>query len=208
MAYDSHLINIVEFTRLYLAVFYSFVAIFYTVKIVLAKRSQKSELVFSGKPLTATWYNHMTFRLFRVLIWWVCVLRFFYPDVDSYLGVLPATYCSYSILLGNGLLAVGFASTLVVHFSLGSQWRSGIDPQGPQQLITHGFYRYSRNPMFVGIAIAQLGFFLALPSLFSLICLFLGLTILYRQTLSEERHLLENFPGTYPQYQAQVRRWL
>ena len=109
---------------------------------------------------------------------------------------------------GNLLLTCGFVFTIIVHLSMGSQWRSGIDPKGPAQLMTHGFYRYSRNPMFSAIALSQLGFFLALPSLFSLICLLVGLFTLYRQAIVEEQHLASAFPAAFAQYKAGTRRWL
>ena len=58
---------IIEFTRIYLAVFYTAVALFYTVRIITAKKNTHSELVFLGQPFCSHWWNHMTFRLFRVL---------------------------------------------------------------------------------------------------------------------------------------------
>lgn len=111
-------------------------------------------------------------------------------------------------MLGNALLTVGFILTMVVHFNMASLWRSGIDPQGPDELKVNGFYAYSRNPMYLGVAAAQLGFFLALPSVFSLVCLLVGLTALYRQVLIEEQHLVSIFNTQYKKYKELVPRWL
>lgn len=111
-------------------------------------------------------------------------------------------------MLGNILLTIGFLLTIYVHLNLAKNWRSGIDPLGPQQLKTSGLYSYSRNPMYVGVAVAQLGFFLALPSLFTLICLIVGFYTLRSQIRVEEGHLTTRFSAHYLAYKQNVPRWL
>jgi len=199
---------VVEFTRLYLAVFYTAVAVFYALRITAKHRSVARPVVFPGATYSATWWNHLAFRLFRFLIWVVCVLRLFFPSIDQYIGVIPELNRVPVLLAGNVLLTLGFLLAIFVHFDLKKQWRSGIDPQGPETLKTDGPFRFSRNPMFLGVAISQFGFVLALPSLFAIVCWFVGAYALHRQTLAEEAHLLSKFPKGYPRYAARVRRWL
>ena len=199
---------IAEFTRVYLAVFFSFVAAFYTVRIVRMKKAVGQELVFPGSLFCSTWWNHMMFRFFRVVIWMVCLWRVFFPSIDACLGLFESYQHFTVILIGNVLLTLGFAFTIAVHFSLATGWRSGVDPDGPAKLVSTGAYAFSRNPMFLGVAIAQAGFFLALPSVFSLVCLCVGLLMLHRQVKAEERHLSAQFPLAYAAYAARVRRWL
>ena len=199
---------IVEFTRIYLAVFYSVVAAFYALRITAKKRVDSSEVVFPGGRYSSTWWNHMLFRGFRFVIWMVCLLRWPFPVVDNYLGLFTALNTWPVVLAGNILLTLGFLFAIAVHFALGRQWRSGIDPQGPGELRIDGFYRYSRNPMFGGVAVAQVGFLFALPSVFSAVCLVIGLYALRRQVLAEEGHLAKRFPEEYARYRNRVRRWL
>jgi len=198
----------IEFTRIYLALFYTFVAAFYAIRITTEKRCQQHEVIFPGNNFSTTWWNHMVFRVFRVTIWAVCVMRVFTPSLDGYLGIIPTLNVSPILLTGNILLTGGFLLTMGVHLHLGHQWRSGIDPEAPPQLWTRGPYSFSRNPMFLGVATAQAGFFLALPSVFSGICLLLGWYTLHRQTREEEAYLLERFPTDYVAYSDRVRRWL
>ncbi len=200
--------TLVEFTRIYLAIFYSGVAAFYTLRIIAKKRSGLHEVVFSGERFSSTWLNHMLFRGFRVTIWLVCLFRWFFPSIDGYLGIFEGLNVWPIVLVGDILLAAGFLFAVVIHLSLGRQWRSGIDPHEPGTLKTNGFYKYSRNPMYLGVATAQAGFFLALPSVFSAVCLLVGLYALYSQTLAEEAHLINRFPKDYIQYKDHVRRWL
>lgn len=135
-------------------------------------------------------------------------MRVLMPSTDHYLGVfLPLNTWPW-VMLGNILLTAGFMVVMSGHFALASLWRSGVDPNGPNKLKVDGLYRYSRNPMYLGVAAAQLGFFLALPSVFSLVCLVIGLVALYRQVLVEEAHLAAVFQQHYTQYKQQVPRWL
>ncbi|WP_409439368.1 methyltransferase family protein [Psychromonas sp. GE-S-Ul-11] len=201
--------QVVDFTRVYLAVFYSFVALFYTVRIIRKQQKlQSKSVIFPGKRFCNTWWNHMTFRVFRAAIWLVCLIRLAFIDVDIYLGTISFLNTASVIVLGNVLLTLGFLSTVFIHLLLGKHWRTGIDPSGPAYLQTTGVYSYSRHPMFVSIILSQLGFFLALPSLFSLACLVIGVIALQRQSIAEEKHLLNIFPVNYATYQAQVSKWL
>jgi protein-S-isoprenylcysteine O-methyltransferase Ste14 len=208
MVLDFNISEVIEFTKIYLAVFYSFVAVFYTFRVMNKKRKNGKSLIFAGETYCKTWWNHFAFRFFRIAIWMVCLFRLFYPNIDNYLGMINILELPSVIGVGLILLSVGFLSTVLIHYSLGKEWRSGIDPSGPVRLITSRAYQFSRNPMFVCIAIAQLGFFLALPSVFSLVCLTIGLYTLNSQALEEEIYLSQKFPIEYPTYTSKVRRWV
>jgi protein-S-isoprenylcysteine O-methyltransferase Ste14 len=199
---------IVEFTRIYLAVFYSAVAAFYAIRITTKKRMDLREVVFPGARFSYTWWNHILFRIFRLTIWMVCLFRWPFPEIDNYLGIIADLNIWPVVFAGDLLLAAGFLFAIAVHFVLGGQWRSGIDPRGPGELRIAGFYRISRNPMYLGVATAQVGFFLALPSIFSGVCLVVGLYALRRQVLAEEIHLSGRFAEDYEHYRKRVRRWL
>jgi protein-S-isoprenylcysteine O-methyltransferase Ste14 len=201
-------VSLIEFTRIYLALFYTFVAVFYTYRIIYKNRNTPSGVVFPGEIFCSSWWNHMVFKFFRAAIWLVCVIRLFIPEFDRYLALFEPLNGWPGVMFGNILLSGGFILSMFVHFNMGALWRSGIDPNGPKELKTTGLYEYTRNPMYLGVAAAQIGFFLALPCVFSLICLLVGLTALYRQTKVEEAHLSKCFAEEYEQYKALVPRWL
>ncbi len=200
--------TLIEFTRIYLAMFYTIVAVFYTVKIIITQKKQLVDLVHPGERYCSTWWNHLTFRFFRASIWLICLTRVFFEGIDTYLVMFTPLQSFPIILLGLVLMTVGFGMTIVIHLSMGDKWRSGIDNTGPKQLITDGYFRRSRNPIFVCVAFSQLGFFLALPSLFTLICLLIGVVMLHRQIIAEEQHLTNVFANEYKTYTTDVRRWL
>jgi protein-S-isoprenylcysteine O-methyltransferase Ste14 len=76
-------------------------------------------------------------------------------------------------------------------------------------LVTSGPYRFSRNPMYVGLSALYLGlallFNVAWPlALFPVVVMALFRLVIRR----EERYLAEAFGETYALYAQRVRRWL
>lgn len=193
--------------RYFLAGFFTFVAVFYTALILYKKRSHQP-VVTMGPTYSCHWWNHLAFRVFRATIWLASVVIAFYPAAFEYL--LPFEWLLIEPLQwsGAGFLLLGFALAVGANFSLGKQWRSGIVDNHNHALIEHGLYGISRNPCYIGVAIAQVGFFLALPSLFSLTCLLVGLSALHKQTQLEEDFLNARYQERYLAYQHLVPRWL
>lgn len=190
--------------RIFLACYFSAVALFYAWRL-----TRGPKLVYLGSKGSRHRLNHNLFRGFRALIWLVCLVRVPFPEIDPWLGVIPGLYQIDGLLASGALLLViGFGVAVTGHIQLGASWRSGINPNGPEQLVSKGLYARSRNPMMLGVLMAQTGFFMALPSLFSLLCLLLGLSSILSQVSIEESHLARMFPLQYPEYQQQVRRWL
>jgi protein-S-isoprenylcysteine O-methyltransferase Ste14 len=78
-----------------------------------------------------------------------------------------------------------------------------------ETLVTHGVYRISRNPMYLGFLLFLIGtgFFVANISALLLIMIF----VLYMnrfQIEPEEKHLENSFGQTYIDYKTRVRRWI
>jgi len=192
--------------RLFLAGYFTFVAGIYAIRLMLGKPRQR--LLFIGSFRSTHWWGHVTFRVFRILIWGVCLARVFYPGLDRTLGLFTILLQPGLQFFGVLLLIGGFALAVAGHVNLAEQWRSGIDPDGPTRLVSSKLFSLSRNPMTVGILIAQVGFFFALPSVFTLVCLLVGSTAVINQVRLEERHLQKKFPHEYRQYSTTVPRWL
>ena len=76
-------------------------------------------------------------------------------------------------------------------------------------LVTDGIYRYTRNPMYLGMALLLLGTALLLGNLLSTIVIPLFVVIIQRRFIQpEEQMLRELFGDDYTNYCARVRRWL
>lgn len=85
-----------------------------------------------------------------------------------------------------------------------------IYPNGQASaLVTDGPYRYSRNPMYLGMALLVLGFALALGSVGALLGVpVFMLAVQWLFILPEERRLEGLFGEAYRGYCRRVRRWL
>lgn len=107
-------------------------------------------------------------------------------------------------LAGFGLIACGIATFIAV--------RTTVNPFTPEQsssLVTHGIYRVSRNPMYVGFLLMLAAWNAYLENGFPLLLLPLFVWYLNRfQIMPEESVLLSKFGDDYANYMKTVRRWL
>ena len=87
-------------------------------------------------------------------------------------------------------------------------WRIGIDEENKTELITKGFFAISRNPIFLGIMIANIGLFLALPNAFTLLIISLSTVSINTQIRLEEAFLEREHGKEYNNYKQKVRRWI
>ena len=192
----------------FLAAYFTGVAAFYTVTIIRKRRRAGASPVIHGGPGTLHCRVHRTFAVFRGLIWAVAVTRLFWPGLDAWLIPLTPLWRPPVLLAGVALLIVGFAAVVAVHAYMGRDWRSGIEETGPRRLITDGPFAVSRNPTFIAIQVAQLGLFLALPTVFTLICLVVGVIAIHVQVRLEEAHLAARFGDAYGDHRTTTPRWL
>jgi protein-S-isoprenylcysteine O-methyltransferase Ste14 len=76
-------------------------------------------------------------------------------------------------------------------------------------LVTHGPYRYSRNPMYTSLTLLYAGLALATATWWALVLLPGVLYVLHLAVIArEERYLTEAFGGAYREYAQRVRRWM
>jgi protein-S-isoprenylcysteine O-methyltransferase Ste14 len=76
-------------------------------------------------------------------------------------------------------------------------------------LVTDGLYRFTRNPMYLGLVLALLGAAILLGSLGAFVPVPVFAWILHAQFIKgEERFLEEIFGERYLAYKQRVRRWL
>lgn len=125
--------------------------------------------------------------------------------------LLPAATLVGSPWRWAGLLPAAIGLTLVLHSAqLFDRARTTIVPfHASSALVTTGFFRITRNPMYLGMVLLLGGVAMlfgtltpwCMPPLFAL-------WIDRRFIAAEERMLAERFGTAYDAYRAQVRRWL
>jgi len=80
---------------------------------------------------------------------------------------------------------------------------------GTTQIVTSGIYRWTRNPMYLGMAVAYVGFGLLTNSAWSLVFLPVALALVYVLAIRrEERYLAIKFGDAYERYRTAVPRWI
>jgi protein-S-isoprenylcysteine O-methyltransferase Ste14 len=106
--------------------------------------------------------------------------------------------------------SAGFAIALagLFEFRRAKTTVNPLTPEAASAIVISGIYRYSRNPMYVGLLLALLGWSVWLSHLlaFALLPLFV-LYINRFQIEPEERALSVKFGGLFRDYRRSVRRW-
>ena len=113
------------------------------------------------------------------------------------------------LLAGGVFVALGLALALWAAAAF-RRARTTVLPWGrASYLVPEGPYRFSRNPMYLGMALAYAGLALALGSWWAWPMLPVVLLVVTRLVIArEERHLEARFGDDYARYRDRVRRWL
>ena len=116
----------------------------------------------------------------------------------------------YQISLGILIIILGL-SVLISAARVFKQLETTINPMQPSQasrLAIIGPFKYTRNPMYLGMSVMLLGFGLIFGAKLTLclVILFI-LYITFFQIIPEERAMKEKF-NDWEDYCSKVRRWL
>lgn len=113
------------------------------------------------------------------------------------------------MIAGGLLVAIGLA-VLVASAPRHKRAGTNIEPWKPTTaIIDDGIYGYSRNPIYLGMALVCAGIALAGASLVALLLLVPCLLVIRFYVIGREEAYLEaKFGQEYRDYLARVRRWI
>lgn len=126
------------------------------------------------------------------------------PMIFPFYGIKSIGLCVFFITLGTAIALLG-----VWEF-----WKSKttVNPTAPEkcgQIVDTGIYRFSRNPMYLGMALALIGPVFVWGNCLSLLGVAGFVAYITRfQIIPEEKILKEIYGKKYIAYLAKVRRWL
>jgi protein-S-isoprenylcysteine O-methyltransferase Ste14 len=157
---------------------------------LLWKKTKVNPLTFN-KGDDAHGYNGKVFGIISLIelavvfifafipAWHKFLLSFWYLENDT------LVYIGWALLILS-LLFVWFAQS-----NMKESWRIGIDEENKTELVTNGFFSISRNPIFFGVLVANIGLFLVLPNAFTLLIIALSSVSINTQIRLEEEFLLK-----------------
>lgn len=124
------------------------------------------------------------FPLFRVM----------HPTL-TYFGVVPVLLGVLLVLIAAGLFRLR---------------KTTINPFGePSMVVQDGFYRFSRNPMYLGMLLVLVGIGVWLGNVLALLLAPAFVVIMTCWYIVREEQLLEaRFGEQYRAYRRRVRRWI
>ena len=128
-------------------------------------------------------------------------LRWFWP--------LPMLEGAMGIWVGVPVLLLGVAIVIPGRRALEAAG-TNVNPSRPATaIVTAGPYRFSRNPLYVGLTLLYCGLALAFNTWWGIVLLAPVLIVMHSGVvLREERYLERKFGDTYRQYRSRVRRYL
>lgn len=128
------------------------------------------------------------------------------PLVERFVTVPPL---GLSWPLGAAIAIAGLA---LIGAAIGLFRQRGENPEPwtpTNGIVDTGLYAYTRNPMYLGMALAHLGLAIVFSSLVSLVLLPVAILIIQTQAIArEERYLEAKFGAAYRDYKTRVRRWI
>lgn len=118
---------------------------------------------------------------------------------------------AWQLVVSAALAAAGLAFDLLglVAFRRASTTVHPMKPQASTTLVRSGVYRFTRNPMYVGLLLVLGAWAAYLGSPWAWLGPFATAVYLRRfQIMPEERVLQAKFGDAYTRYRASVRRWV
>ena len=136
------------------------------------------------------------------LMWWASGRPF------PYVPALPLAIVAFSLMIAGLALSI----RAIVHMKRVGEgnpfdaYNHEVAPR-TRHLMTDGPYRYSRNPMLVGIYIYDAGVLIGLWNWWALLVFLAQVILLTLQVRSEEKRLEKDFGDEYRAYKSRVPRY-
>lgn len=198
-----------DFIRFFIPFYFT---IFFTVSFVgisyrIAKRIGKSPNVLP-KDDSAYGLVGLYFKLILLALFIYTILLLLFPE-----DIFPAFKINIPEpealkYIGLVIMISALIWVITAQLQMKNSWRIGIDSTMKTDLITHGLFRFSRNPIFLGMTVSLFGFFLVFPTVITFSFLLTGNILMQIQIRLEEEFLLKEHGEIYVTYKKRVKRML
>lgn len=107
---------------------------------------------------------------------------------------------SVQSIVGLALIVIGLTNNLVAQVTLWRFYSSTLVIKEDHQLITHGVYRFTRHPIYLGVIMVCIGVPVYASSLYGLLTMSALIPIILNRIRMEERLLSEEFGDAHRTY--------
>lgn len=126
-------------------------------------------------------------------------------------SIFPKVDIQYGSVFGSFMISIGSIIILsaIIQFKNYKTSLTPLNPSNATKLIVHGVYKFSRNPMYLGLLLILSGISIIQNPIGGLI--FVPSFILYIthfQIIPEESAMLDLFKYDFLKYKENVRRWI
>ncbi len=180
----------------------------FVIRLILLKNKTGINPLTFNKTDDAHGFNGKVFTVITFME--LVVVGIYAFKIEWYKYLLPFWYIENEILsiIGWGFLIISLIIVWIAQSHMANSWRIGIDEKNKTKLVTKGLFSFSRNPIFLGIMIANTGLFLVIPNAFTLLIISLSTISINTQIRLEEAFLEREFGNDYLAYVNKVRRWI
>lgn len=161
-----------------------------------------------GNSDSAHDYCGKIYRFMIVSIWTSIALYSFSPAGNEYLMPFDYLESVWVQHAGMSLAVVSFIWIVIAQNQMAKSWRIGINYEEKTELLQHGLFSVSRNPIFLGVLFSYLGTFLIIPNALTFATLTVTFVTLQIQVRLEEEYLQAKQGNHYADYKSKVRRWI
>jgi protein-S-isoprenylcysteine O-methyltransferase Ste14 len=109
-------------------------------------------------------------------------------------------------IVGLALFIIGLTIMIVGQVTLRRNYSGTVVIRVDHQLITHGIYRFTRNPMYLGLIMVVTGIPVFAASMYGFLISLLLIPIILNRIRLEEELLTEEFQDAYQRYKETTKK--
>ncbi len=146
------------------------------------------------------------------------ILQFAIPAII--ISFIELIFCAYSLvkqlqnlsmfqvqqIIGLALFIIGLTIMIVGQVTLRRNYSGSVVIRVDHQLITHGIYRFTRNPIYLGLVMVVTGLPVFAASMYGFLTLLVLIPIILNRIRLEEELLTEEFQDAYQKYKETTKK--
>ena len=120
----------------------------------------------------------------------------------------PQNLSMFSVqsIIGLALVLIGLIIMIVGQVTLWRNYSGTVVIRVDHKLITHGIYRFTRNPMYLGLIMAVIGLPMYVISLYGILTSLILIPIIFNRIRLEEKLLTDEFQDAFQKYKETTKK--